>query len=109
MKFFRDNIDSQWTATILVCRKCTKKLGGGFGEKGKTPLAKALRKRAGKGSKRKAPYGVIETGCLGVCPRDAVIVVDAAHPGKWTAVREGTPVKEVAERLGLPPAAAKKG
>ncbi len=107
MKFFRDNIKSQWTATILVCRKCTKKVGGGFGEKGKTPLAKALRKRAGKDSKRKALYGVIETGCLGVCPRDAVIVVDAAHPGKWTAVREGTPVEDVAERLGLPSAAQK--
>jgi predicted metal-binding protein len=104
MKVFREGIESRWTATILVCGKCTKKIGGGFGDKGKTPLAKALRKRAGKGWGRKAPYGVIETKCLGICPRDAVVLIDAAHPGKWIAVREGTPVDEVAARLGLPPA-----
>jgi predicted metal-binding protein len=94
------SVRSNWSATILVCGKCSKKLGGGFGEKGRTPLAKALRKLGG-GKKRKADFGVIETRCLGVCPKGAVTVIDAAHPGKWMLVEEGTPVDEVAERLGL--------
>ncbi|WP_343046930.1 (2Fe-2S) ferredoxin domain-containing protein [Sphingomonas chungangi] len=92
---------SNWSATILVCGKCSKKLGGGFGEKGRTPLAKALRKLAG-GKKRKADFGVIETRCLGVCPKGAVTVIDAAHPGKWMLVEEGAPIDELAARLGLP-------
>lgn len=94
------SVRSNWSATILVCGKCSKKLGGGFGEKGKTPLAKALRKLGG-GKKRKADFGVIETRCLGVCPKGAVTVIDAAHPGKWMLVEEGVPMDEVAERLGL--------
>lgn len=99
----RDSVRTEWSAAILVCGKCSKKLGGGFGEKGKTSLAKALRKRGGKGKKRKLPYGVIETSCLGICPKRAVMVIDGAEPGEWLMVREGTPVEEVAERLGLPP------
>jgi predicted metal-binding protein len=94
------SVRSNWSATILVCGKCSKKLGGGFGEKGKAPLAKALRKLGG-GKKRKADFGVIETRCLGVCPKGAVTVIDAAHPGKWMLVEEGTPIDAVAERLGL--------
>jgi predicted metal-binding protein len=93
-------VRSNWTTTILVCGKCSKKIGGGFGPKGKTPLAKAL-KALGGGKKRKAAFGVIETRCLGVCPRDAVTVVDAAHPGLWTLVKAETPLHELADRLGL--------
>jgi predicted metal-binding protein len=98
----RDTVGSHWSAAILVCGKCSRKLGGGFGEKGKTPLAKALRKRAGKGKKRKADYGVVEVGCLGICPKRAAVTIDGAHPDEWLLVREGTPVDEVAQRLGLP-------
>jgi predicted metal-binding protein len=96
----KPSVRSNWSATILVCGKCSKKIGGGFGDKGKTPLAKALKKLGG-GKKRKADFGVIETRCLGVCPKGAVTVIDAAHPGKWMLVEEGTPVDEVAELLGL--------
>ena len=92
------SVRSNWSATILVCGKCSKKLGGGFGDKGRTPLAKLL-KTLGGGKKRKAGFGVIETRCLGVCPKGAVTVIDAAHPGKWMLVEEGAPVDEVAERL----------
>ena len=94
-------VRSNWSTTVLVCAKCSKKLGGGFGEKGKTPLAKAL-KQLGGGKKRKAPFGVVETKCLGICPKGAVTVVDAAHPGLWLVVEAGTEMEVVAERLGLP-------
>jgi predicted metal-binding protein len=96
----KSHIRSNWSATILVCGKCSKKLDGGFGEKGRTPLAKLLR-RLGGGKKRKAEFGVIETRCLGICPKGAVTVIDAAHPGKWLLVEEGAPVEDVVERLGL--------
>jgi len=93
-------VRSHWSSTVLVCAKCSKKLDGGFGDEGKTPLAKAL-KRLGGGKKRKARFGVIETKCLGICPKRAVTVVDAAHPGLWLIVEEGTEMAVVAERLGL--------
>ncbi|HEY0271173.1 MAG TPA: hypothetical protein VGC10_09320 [Sphingomonas sp.] len=97
----RTSIHSNWATTILVCSKCSKKLGGGFGETGKVPLAKALKTRGG-GRKRKAPFGVVETRCFGICPKGAVVAVDAAHPGTWHLIRAGTPIDEAAETLGLP-------
>jgi predicted metal-binding protein len=96
----KPTVRSNWATTVLVCAKCSKKLHGGFGEKGRTPLAKAL-KHLGGGKKRKAPFGVIETRCLGVCPKGAVTVIDAAHPGLWMIVEEGLPMEQVAARLGL--------
>ncbi len=97
----RSTVHSNWTKTILVCGKCSKKLGGGFGEKGKLSLAKAL-KRLGGSKKRKAAFGVIETRCFGICPKGAVVTVDTAHPGMWHLVRVGSSVEETAAVLGLP-------
>ncbi len=95
------HVRSGWTGTVLVCGKCSKKVGGGFGDKGRTPLAKALRKRFGLGKGRKATGGVVETKCLGICPKRAVTVLDAATPGRWLVVPAGTPIEEVGEALGL--------
>lgn len=94
----RDHVPADWSNVVLVCGKCSKKVGGGFGPKGKVALAKALRV---KGKPRRAPYGVIETKCLKLCPKGAVVVVDGRHPGDWLLVRPGTPLDEVSERLGL--------
>ena len=90
-------VSSNWQSTVMVCAKCTKKVDGGFGEKGKTPLDKALRKMVGKG--RKAPMGIVPVKCLGVCPRGAVTVVDSRTPREWMIVRAGTPVAQVAALL----------
>jgi len=95
------HVRSNWENALLVCRKCGKKLGGGFGPKGKTGLAKALRKATGGRKGRKARLGIVEVGCLGVCPKGAVTMVDTARPGEWLLVRQGTSAEEVAERLGL--------
>lgn len=94
-------VEAQWDTVILVCGKCTKRVGGGFGKKGRTPLAKALRD-LGNGKKgRKASFGVIETGCLKLCPRNAVVAINAARPRDWILVSPGTDPREVASELGL--------
>ncbi len=94
-------VRADWRAVVLVCAKCTRKAGGGFGNKGRRPLAEALRKWGGKGRGRKARLGVYEVPCLKICPKHAVTVVDGAAPGKWLIVPAGTPVADVAARLGL--------
>jgi predicted metal-binding protein len=88
---------SNWEQTVLVCAKCTKKVGGGFGPKGKTPLVKALRAVLGKG--RKASVGVVPVKCLGVCPKNAVTVVSSRQPQEWLIVPKGTPVAHVMSKL----------
>lgn len=94
-------VRANWRQTILICRKCGKKAGGGFGAKGRTMLARALREQLGIGKGRKADVGIVEVGCLKICPKRAVMVVDGSHPRAWLAVATGTPLGEVAERLGL--------
>ena len=89
-------VTSRWEGALLVCGKCSKRVGGGFGPKGKTRLAKLLRQRLGKG--RKAPLGVVETKCLGVCPKHAVVVVDSRRPGEWRLIRPGSDVDELLDQ-----------
>ncbi|PTQ07373.1 hypothetical protein CLG96_17655 [Sphingomonas oleivorans] len=96
-------VRSDWQAAILVCRKCEKKLGGGFGPDGDERLAKALRRHAGGGKGRKAKLGIIEVGCLKICPKRAVTVVNGARPGEWLVVRPGTSIDELVGELGLDP------
>jgi hypothetical protein len=88
-----------WETAFLVCGKCSKKVGGGFGRKGRTPLAKLLRKLDGFGKGRCARYGVVETKCLGLCPRDAVTLVDTRRPGEWRIVRPGADVAALGVEL----------
>jgi hypothetical protein len=95
-------VRADWTEVVLVCRKCSRKLDGGFGDKGEDRLAKSLRKElGGKGKGRKARFAVIEVDCLDICPKDAVMVVRAAAPKEWAVVPKGTPAASVVERLGL--------
>jgi predicted metal-binding protein len=82
-------VRSGWQGAILVCGKCSKKIDGGFGKKGKTPLAKALRKLLALGKGRRAALGIVETRCLGVCPKNAVIAVDLRDPQRWLVVPKG--------------------
>jgi predicted metal-binding protein len=92
---------SNWQQTILVCSKCSKRIDGGFGDKGRTPLAKALRKHLRLKKGRKAAAGIVEVKCLGVCPASAVTVVNAAKAGEWLLVRAGSDLDELAGELGL--------
>ncbi len=96
------HVRSNWANAVLVCAKCSKKLDGGFGPKGKAPLAKALRKQLALKKGRKGAAGVVEVKCLGVCPRGAVTVVNGAQAREWLIVPEGADVAELAAELGLP-------
>lgn len=93
---------TEWRDVVLVCKKCSKKIKrGGFGPDGDKTLKKALRKylKAGKG--RKAELAVIETGCFDICPKDAVIAVNAAEPKQLLIVPVGADLLEVKARLKL--------
>ena len=92
---------SHWSGAILVCAKCSKKLDGGFGPKRRTSLARALRKAFGLKKGRKAPFGVVEVKCLGVCPRGAVTLVDTARPDTWRLVPAGADIAALGRDLGL--------
>lgn len=94
-------VKADWQAAIITCGKCSRRMGGGFGAKGKTSLAKALR-RLGNGKKgRKAGFGVIETGCLKLCPKNAAVAFNAADPQNWHIVGRGTDAEDVVGLLGL--------
>lgn len=92
---------SRWSGAILVCSKCSKKLDGGFGRKGRTSLGKALRKRFGLKKGRKSPVGLIEVKCLGVCPKGAVTLVDTSRPDTWRLVPAGADIEAIGRDLGL--------
>lgn len=96
---------SRWQGSVLVCGKCSKKLGGGFGEKGRTPLAKLLREALGLKKGRKADRGVVEVKCLGVCPKNAVVMVDSARPDRWMLVTAGADADEIVATLTEPDSA----
>ena len=95
---------TKWRDVVLVCRKCSKKLDGGFGPDGDKTLKKALKKYL-KGPKpaegRKAELAVIETACFDICPKNAVIAVNAANPKALLIVPAGADLFEVKARLGL--------
>jgi predicted metal-binding protein len=94
------DVASRWQGAVLVCGKCSKRVGGGFGKNGKRALAKELRDQPGFGKGRKAEVGVVKVKCLGICPRDAVVLVDTRAPRKWRLVRPGSDVTDLAETLG---------
>jgi predicted metal-binding protein len=96
---------SRWQGSVLVCGKCSKKLGGGFGEKGRMPLAKLLRTALGLKKGRKAERGVVEVKCLGVCPKNAVVMIDGARPDRWMLVPAGAEANEIVTTLTEPPSA----
>lgn len=97
---------TEWRQVVLVCRKCQKKLKGGFGPDGDKSLKKALRKylKAGKGSVgkgRKAELAIKETDCFDICPKGAVVAVNTAEPKALLIVPAGADLFEVKARLGL--------
>lgn len=94
-------VSVKWDDVLLVCRKCGKKQGGGFGPRGSSRLEKVLEKALrGKGrSKTK----VIAVPCLDICPKNAVVVLKGSRQGAAYIVSPGTPEAELLDRLGLAP------
>lgn len=89
------------TSIVAICRKCGKKLGGGFSDGGKQPLGKVLRRELEHRSPRQARVRLVETRCLKLCPKGAVAVLDSRDPRHILVIAARTPVAEVAARLGL--------
>ena len=83
-----------WLSVILICRKCSKKLVGGFGPDGGQTLTREL-KRALRADGQRRTIRVIETKCLGLCPKDAVTVLPAGNPAFLLAVPAGTAAASV--------------
>ncbi|WP_267386369.1 hypothetical protein [Sphingomonas sp. GC_Shp_3] len=94
-------VRSDWSHTLMICAKCTKKIGGGFGAKGKHPLAKVLRKELGLKFGRKAVMGIVEVKCLKVCPKNAVTVVDSRDVHEWKIVAAGVSTAAAIKELEL--------
>lgn len=98
-------VPTEWREVILVCGKCSKKIGGGFGAKGDQRLDKALRKELGLGKGRKAGIKFIRVPCFDICPKGAVTVSKAGEPDRLFLVPRGAPVEDVADALGIAPLA----
>jgi predicted metal-binding protein len=91
-------VPAPWQGMVLSCAKCSRKLDGGFGKKGRQALPKML-KEALRASGRRQAFRVVETPCLGLCPRKAVAVIRGDRPAEMLVVPEGLPATEVLERL----------
>ena len=92
-------IRAPWDGVALVCRKCGKKLDGGFGPKGRDSLRDVLR-AALRGAGRRRALKVLEVKCLGLCPKGAVTVIGPHAPGQVLAVKRGTSGEAVLAALG---------
>lgn len=92
---------TRWKDVVLVCRKCSKKLEGGFGPHGDKTLKKALRKYFKSTGGEGAELAVRHTGCFDVCPKNAVVAVNATNPKALLIVPAGADLFEVKARLGL--------
>ncbi len=88
------SVATGWTDALLICRKCSRKLDGGFGDGGKETLRRALR-GALRTSGQRGQIGLIEVACLGICPKRAVTTARASQPGNLLIVPEGTPVERL--------------
>jgi predicted metal-binding protein len=81
-------VETGWTDILLMCRKCSKKLNGGFGKDGEETLARAVRK-ALRARGQRGRIGVIGVPCFGICPKQAVTVARASRPGELLIVKAG--------------------
>lgn len=89
------------TRLLAICGKCGRKLGGGFGEDGKRPLEKALRRQVIGARGKRATLRIVETKCLDICPKGAVVLIDSNEAGAVTIVTKGTPLAQIAGALRL--------
>jgi predicted metal-binding protein len=87
-----------WNAVILLCGKCARKMKGGYGHKGNETLRTALRSELGaQGYKR--TVRVIETRCIGICPKKAVTALNASRPDAILTIPKGTAAEDALAQL----------
>jgi predicted metal-binding protein len=89
---------THWRQVLVVCRKCGKKLDGGFGAKHQESL-KAVLRQAIRDSGRRWEVRVFETSCIGVCPKRGVTALNATNPGAIHVIPAGTPAEDAVRTL----------
>lgn len=99
------SIEAKWSDVLLVCRKCGKKLDGGFGKKDRVSLERLLKgQMKGKGAPR-----VLAVPCMDICPKGAVVVVKGSDPRQVHLVPAGAPVAGVIAALSGQPGSGQAG
>ncbi len=83
-----------WGTVILLCGKCARKMEGGYGKKKQHTLRSALRAELKatefKAGGRRRRVRIIETRCMGLCPKKAVTALNASRPERLLTVPKGT-------------------
>ncbi len=97
-----DRRQAPWQDLVLLCRKCGGKLKGGFGDEGRDDLRSALRDGLREAGRRR-DFRVVETGCLGICPKGGVVALRGSDPGRILIVPQGQAIVGVLEALGVNP------
>lgn len=87
-----------WRDVIVLCKKCGKKLDGGFGPKRKESLKTELR-QALRDAGRRRDVRLVETSCLGICPKQGVTALNATSPGTVHIVPAGADRQDVLHTL----------
>jgi predicted metal-binding protein len=87
-----------WKLVILLCGKCARKMDGGFGPKGRDTLKQALRTELTARGRRR-DVRIIETRCLGICPKKAVTAINAGTPGVIVTVKRRTAPDEALDLI----------
>jgi predicted metal-binding protein len=82
-----------WKTIILTCGKCARKMDGGYGPKGKDTLRTALNV-AMRDAGRRREIHIIETRCMGICPR-ATTMPDTSNPDAIMTVHRGMAIEAV--------------
>ena len=94
-------VETAWRTVLLCCRKCARKLEGGFGPDGSDELTDVLRVMLRERKQRRL-VRLVRSPCFGLCPKGAVAVVRAEAPDRALLVPAGTGDEALADRL-LPP------
>lgn len=88
-----------WTDLVVLCRKCSRKLDGGFGPDGDSSLRSEMRDALREQGRRRS-VRIVESRCLGVCPKRAVTMMAASQPGRVFVVGAGSRMEDVLDLLG---------
>jgi predicted metal-binding protein len=96
-----DNFSSRptpWRNVVVLCRKCGKKLDGGFGRKRKESLKTVLRQTLRTAGRRR-DIRILETSCMGLCPKGGVTALNATHPGTIHVISVGSEPTDALQTL----------
>lgn len=96
-------VPAPWRTFVAACRKCGKRLDGGFGPDGDETLRRAA-KHALRQAGRRGTLHVVETGCLGLCPKGGVALLRADRPDELHVVPAGLDGPALLTALGAAPA-----